>query len=130
MTENALGVLLRFLREERGLSLREVAQIANIDHAYVHRLETGAKESPSDEALSKLIRALKPGKREAEMVRYLATHPNTAPELVVETLKDPTVTLDVFAGAAGAAFRGIVRPDYRKLIDRVRRILNEEANGG
>jgi transcriptional regulator with XRE-family HTH domain len=130
MAEPALGFLLRHLREERGLSLRELAQLAGVDHAYIYRLETGAKEAPSDEILSKLLRALKPGKREAEMLRYLASHQTTEAALVAEVLKDSTVTYDIFAAAAGAAFRGTARPDYAKLIERVRRILSDEDGGG
>jgi len=126
MAQSALGLLLQTLREERGLSLREVAQLGDIDHAYVYRLETGAKESPSDDVLSKLIKALKAGKREADMLRYLAKHAETDPGLVAHVLKDKTVTYESFAAAAGAAFRGNVRPDYAKLIERVRRIMEEE----
>ena len=33
MAEAALGFLLRKLREDRGLSLRELAQLAGVDHA-------------------------------------------------------------------------------------------------
>jgi len=40
------------------------------------------------------------------------------------------VTYQVFASVAGAAFRGAVRPDYAKLIARVRRILDEEEDHG
>lgn len=130
MAQAALGFLLRNLREERELSLREVAQLADIDHAYLHRLETGAKESPSEEVLSKLIRALKAGKREAEMLRYLAAHAETDAALVAHVLKDPTVTYEVFTHTAGAAFRGTARPDYPKLIERIRRILSEEDERG
>jgi transcriptional regulator with XRE-family HTH domain len=126
MAQSALGLLLQTLREERGLSLREVAQLGDIDHAYVYRLETGAKESPSDDVLSRLIKALKAGKREAEMMRYLAKHPESDPGLVAHVLKDKTVTLEVFAAAAGAVFRGTARPDYARLIERVRRIMGEE----
>jgi transcriptional regulator with XRE-family HTH domain len=126
MTQSALGLLLQTLREERGLSLREVAQLGDIDHAYVYRLETGAKESPSDDVLSKLIKALKAGKREAEMLRYLAKHAETDPALVAHVLNDKTVAYEIFAAAASAAFRGNVRPDYAKLIERVRRIMEEE----
>lgn len=129
MAQAALGLLLRSLREKRGLSLRELAQLADIDHAYVHRLETGAKESPSDEVLSKLIRALKADKREAEMLRYLAAHSETDAALVAHVLNDPTVTYQMFAAVAGAAFRG-TRPDYPRLIERVRRILEEEDGSG
>jgi transcriptional regulator with XRE-family HTH domain len=118
------------LREERRLSLRELAQLGDIDHAYIYRLETGDKESPSEEVLSKLIRALKVGKREAEILRYLAEHTETDAALVAHVLKDPTVSYQIFASVAGAAFRGTVRPDYPKLIERVRKILDEENRGG
>lgn len=126
MDESALGVLLRFLREERGLSLRELGQLADVDHAYIYRLETGAKESPSEDVLSKLIRALRAGKREASMLRFLAEHPATDVALVKLVLADKTVTYDIFAAAAGTAFRGAARPDYSKIIELVRRIMDEE----
>jgi hypothetical protein len=112
------------------LSLRDLALLADIDHAYIYRLETGDKEAPSEEVLSKLIRALKPGKREAEMVRYVAGHTNTDAGLVAYVLQDPTVSIEVFGAAAGAVYRGNVRPDYPTLIDRVRRILGEEQTSG
>jgi transcriptional regulator with XRE-family HTH domain len=130
MPQPALGFLLQSLREERGLSLRELAQLADTDHAYIYRLETGGKESPSEDVLSKLIRALKAGRREADMLRYLAKHAETDSALVAHVLKDPTVTYEIFASAAGAAFRGTGRPDYLKLIERVRRILGEETGRG
>jgi len=129
MPEAALGFLLRNLREERGLSLRELAQLADVDHAYVHRLETGAKESPSEEVLSKLIRALKAPKREADMVRYLAAHSDADAGFVAHVRQDATVTFDEFASVAGMAFRGTNRPDYATRIERIRRILGED-NGG
>ena len=124
--ESALGVLLRSLRDERGLNLRELGLLAEVDHAYIYRLETGAKESPSEEVLSKLIRALKAGKREALMLRYLAEHPTTDSALVKLALMDKTVTYDIFAVTAGTAFRGSARPDYAKIISLVRRIMDEE----
>ena len=126
MSQTAMGFLLRRLRDRRGLSLREVAQLADVDHAYVHRLETGVKESPSKDVLLKLIRTLKASEREARMLHYLAAHTETDTELVTETLNDPTITYEVFASAASAVFRGNARPDYTKLIERVRRILEEE----
>jgi len=130
MGQSALGFLLQKLREERGLSLRELMQLAGIDHAYIYRLETGDKESPSEEVLTKLTRALKAGKREADMLRYLAQHTETDVALVAQVLSDPTVSYEIFASAAGAAFRGTARPDYAKLIERVRKILAEEKVNG
>ncbi len=129
MSQPALGLLLQRLREERRLSLRELAQLAEVDHAYIHRLESGDKESPSDEVLSKLIRALKTSKREAGMLRYLAEHSDTDPSLVRHVLGDKTVTYEIFVSVAGAAFRGN-RPNYPRLVARVRRILDEENGIG
>jgi transcriptional regulator with XRE-family HTH domain len=126
MAQPAFGYLLQRLREERRLSLRELGQLADIDHAYIYRLETGDKESPSQEVLSKLIRALKATKREADMLRYLAEHPHTDLALVAHTLADASVTFEEFRSAAGVAYRGTGRPDYPRLIGRIRRILQEE----
>ncbi len=76
--------------------MRESAQLADIDHAYIYRLEAGEKESPSEEVLTKLARALKAGKRGAEMLRYLAEHPDVDPGLVAQALADATVTIEEF----------------------------------
>lgn len=130
MTQPALGLLLQELREAKGMSLRDLALLSDIDHAYIYRLETGDKESPSEDVLSKLIRALKPGKREADMLRYVADHRDTDPGLVVHVLTDSSVTMREFSAAAGAVFRGAARPEYPKLIDRVRKILGEENSDG
>lgn len=126
LAQPALGFLLQRLREGRRDSLRDVAQLADIDHAYIYRLETGGKEAPSDDVLSKLIKALKAEHRESEMLRYLAKHPETPAGLVEHVLADKTVTFEEFSAAAGAVFRGTARPDYAKLIERVRRIISME----
>ena len=93
MPSTALGVVIRAMRETRGLSLRELGQLAETDHAYIYRLETGDKESPSGEVLVKLVRALKPSKRDADILRFAAAHPEADPGLVEYVLKqDRTVT--------------------------------------
>jgi transcriptional regulator with XRE-family HTH domain len=130
MPQPGFGFLLQSLREERKLSLRELAQLSDVDHAYIYRLESGDKGSPSEDILLKLIRALKVGKREADMLRYLAKHAETDSALVALALKDATISYEIFASAAGAAFRGSARPDYAKLIERIRRILAEENDDG
>jgi transcriptional regulator with XRE-family HTH domain len=129
MAQPAFGLLLQRLREERRLSLRELGQLAEIDHAYIYRLENGEKESPSEEALNKLIRALKAPKREADMLRYLAAHPQVDSGLVEYALKDPTITIEEFSAAAGVAYRGTGRPDHAKTIERIRRLWKEEEDG-
>ena len=129
MAQPAFGLLLQRLREERRLSLRELGQLAEIDHAYIYRLENGEKESPSEEALNKLIRALKAPKREADMLRYLAAHPQVDPGLVEYALTDQTITIEEFSAAAGVAYRGTGRPDHAKTIERIRRLWKEEEDG-
>jgi HTH-type transcriptional regulator, competence development regulator len=121
---SALGVLLSFLREQRGLSLRELGRLAEVDHAYIHRLETGGKEAPSTEVIGKLAKPLQAGKRETGMLLYLATHPETPAELVSLATRDPTITYDVFKGAASMAFRG-KRPNFEQIIQRVRSFMDE-----
>ena len=114
MPQTALGFLLENLREERGLSLRELALLADIDHAYIYRLETGAKESPSDEVLSKLTRALKAPRREADMLRYLAAHADADAGLVAHVRQDSTVYLPGICPPRPehGVHRGAARPDY------------------
>lgn len=130
MSAPALGSVLRALREKRGLSLRELGHLSEVDHAYIHRLETGAKESPSEEVLGKLARALKAEKREGQILRYLADHPETDAGLVMHVLDDQGVTYAEFTGAASMAFRGGGRPDYKKMIERVRRFLGDDDSHG
>jgi hypothetical protein len=84
----------------------------------------------ADDALSKLVRALKAPKREGEMLRYLAGHADTDPGLVAYVRQDATVTFDEFASAAGMVFRGAARPDYSTRIRRVRQILSDEDDHG
>ncbi|MBI5115057.1 helix-turn-helix domain-containing protein [Candidatus Poribacteria bacterium] len=125
MAASALGVLLRYLREERRFSLRELAQFAEVDHAYVYRLETGEKESPSDEVLARLVKVLKPDTRHVEMLRFLAKNPGLDPALTEYAMKEPSVIFDEFMPAATMRHRGNIRPDPKTLIERVRKFLKE-----
>ena len=127
MAQTGLGVALRKLRERRTLSLREMGQLSNVDYAYVQRLETGGKTKPSDELVGKLFKVLKPTEREADIVRWLAEHPevdNT--ELVSFVLDDGSIDLESFTMAAGMRHRGNTRPDPATLIALVRRVLEGE----
>jgi transcriptional regulator with XRE-family HTH domain len=128
MPDSALGILLKNLREQRGLSLRELGRLAEVDHAYIFRLETGDKEAPSADALAKLVRALKPAKREADMLHFLVQNTDTSAELVQLALQDPSISFNVFAGVAGFAFRG-KRPNYPELIARVKNWEKDDPDG-
>ena len=50
------GLCLKELRSRASLSLRELGKLAAVDHAYLHRLETGSKHHPSDEIIRRLHR--------------------------------------------------------------------------
>ncbi|MDN7919230.1 helix-turn-helix transcriptional regulator [Burkholderia gladioli] len=126
MAQTGLGVALRTLRERRTLSLREMAQLSSVDHAYVHRLETGEKTSPSQELIGKLLKVLKPAERDAEMVKWLVDHPDVDPDLVGYVLSQPDIGADIFAAAAGVRHRGNARPDPATLVARIKRAFEED----
>jgi transcriptional regulator with XRE-family HTH domain len=126
MPDSALGFLLRELRSDRALNLRELAQLADVDHAYIQRLETGVKSSPSDEVLAKLGKALRAPKREAEMLPYLARNPDIAVSLVEFVRSEPSVSFVDFRGLATIAHRGSGRPDYATTLKRLRALWDGE----
>lgn len=126
MADSALGYLLRELRGQRDLNLRELGQLADVDHAYIQRLEVGTKTSPSDEVLARLTKALKPPKREAEMLPFLATHPESSVSLVEFVRGDPSVSFFEFRGLATVAHRGSGRPDYATSLRRLRALWSED----
>jgi len=113
MTQSAFGIFLAKTAGETGIIPERTAQIAGIDHAYIYRLETGEKESPSEEALTKLIRAFKAPKREADMLRYLADNQSVSAGLAEYALEDQTVSPEELKMAAHMAFRGTGRPDLQ-----------------
>lgn len=124
MPDSALGVWLKGLRDDRGWSLREVAQRADIDHAYVYRLETGAKESPSGEVTDKLIVALTPSPRDIEILRFLAAHPNVDPRLAEFARRDASVSPQEFHMLTTVVNRG-ARADYATSLARIRKFMSE-----
>jgi transcriptional regulator with XRE-family HTH domain len=128
MPASALGVWLRGLRDDRGLSLRELAQRSQVDHAYIHRLETGAKESPSGETIDKLILALTASTRDAKILRLLASQQNIDPELIEFVRADAGINFDEFRMLTTMVNRG-TRPDFATSLVRIRRILSEDEDG-
>ena len=126
MPESALGVWLKALRG--GRSLRTVAERSEVDHAYIYRLETGAKELPSAEVLDKLIAGLTPSERNAEILRFLASHPNVDPGLAEFAQADDEVTAEEFHMLTTVVNRG-ARPDYATSLARIRRFMSEDDDG-
>ena len=126
MSQTGLGVALKTLRERRTLSLREIGQLSSVDHAYVHRLESGEKTNPSPDLVEKLMRVLKPGERDAALVMWLVDHAEADPRLVEFVLNDPSISIDIFSAAAGVRHRGNARPDPATLIARIQRAFEDE----
>ena len=126
MSQTGLGVALKTLRERRTLSLREVGQLSSVDHAYVHRLESGEKTNPSPDLLEKLLRVLKPGERDAALLMWLVDHAEADLRLVEFVLNDPSISIDIFSAAAGVRHRGNTRPDPATLIARIQRAFEDE----
>ncbi len=126
MSQTGLGVALKTLRERRTLSLREIGQLSSVDHAYVHRLESGEKTNPSADLVEKLLRVLKPGERDAALVMWLVDHAEADPRLVEFVLNDPSISIDIFSAAAGVRHRGNTRPDPATLIARIHRAFEDE----
>lgn len=125
MSVTGLGLALKKLRERRTFSQRELGELSEVDNAYIYRLETGEKVNPTPETMIKLLRALKAPERDALILKWLAEHPNTWPELVAHTLDTPGVEFDHFVTAAGMSFRGDGRPTPEALLAKVKRMYDE-----
>lgn len=126
MSVTGLGLALKKLRERRTFSQRELGELAEVDNAYIYRLETGEKVNPTPETMTKLLRALKAPERDALILMWLAERPNTWSELVAHTLDTPGVEFDHFVTAAGMSFRGDGRPTPEALLAKVKRMYDEE----
>ena len=128
MPESALGIWLKSLRDRGDLSLRDVAQRSEVDHAYIYRLETGAKEAPSDEVVNKLVSALTPPERDVAILRFLVSHPDVDANLVEFVRADASISFDEFHMLTTVVNRG-ARPDYVTSLARIRRFMREEDDG-
>ena len=124
MAQTGLGLLLRKLRETRTLSTRELGQLAEIDHTYIYRLESGEKQTPSDELLKRLLRVLKAGEREVEMAEWLASN-EANPDWVEHTLTKSDITAEMFEMGASMRHRGTGRPDMEAIELRVRKAFED-----
>jgi transcriptional regulator with XRE-family HTH domain len=54
-----LGQMLKALRQRRGLTQDQLAQIAGYSKGYISLLESGARKNPSLPTLKRLAKALK-----------------------------------------------------------------------
>ena len=59
LNKSLFGVYLTQKRQEKGLTLRELASMVNISHTYLYNIENGFKAPPNDKLLLELADALK-----------------------------------------------------------------------
>lgn len=121
-----LGVLLRFLRENRQFSLRELGTLAEVDHAYIHRLEAGGKSDPSEDVLGRLLRSLKANPNQVALAQWLRDMPAADPSIIEVAVSDASYPLDVIKMAAVAAYRGTGRASAKERLERARRLWDED----
>lgn len=105
------GAALRHFREERTLSLRELATLSGVDHAYIHRLEAGDKSAPSSEVLDKLSRGLRLTAHKRRILELLAST-DTMDEQLFELALEAPERYDLVRVAATMSFRG-ARPQSK-----------------
>lgn len=111
------GTYLASLREAKGLSLRALEKQADdLSHVYIWRLERRDRENPSDDAVNKLLSALRLTSREEELARLLAKTPVddalfelilTRPDIAIEDV-EPVATMS-FRGKRPADAEGWLR---------------------
>lgn len=126
------GELLKRFREERQFTLRDLGKLSEVDHAYIYRLETGDKSSPSNETVKALTRALKLDSRHAQILRFLVDQP--VPDDLVEIVLDgPEHDLDDFKSIVAMSYRGTrpkAKEDWRRLLNMVREVRQEIESDG
>ncbi|WFU04580.1 helix-turn-helix transcriptional regulator (plasmid) [Rhizobium sp. CB3171] len=128
MPETALGVWLKGLREEKKLSLRDLGQRCEVDHAYIYRLETGVKEAPSEDVLEKLAKALSASERDRDILHQLARQTNIDPNILEFVRKDQSISADELQMLSTVVNRG-ARADYATSLARIRRMMMDDDDG-
>lgn len=120
MAESAFGVVIRLLRERRELSLRDLGTLAEVDHAYISKIERGEKEPPPEETFGRLVRHLKPSAHELAVLKILHSNTGVDPALAVHALTDPEATPEILTIAISVAYRGAARPTPAEWIRRAK----------
>jgi len=119
------GSALRFYREERTLTFRELAALSGVDHAYIHSLETGVKKAPSPEVLEKLARGLKLTAHKRRLLELLTTVTNIDSRLFELALEAPD-RFDSVKAAVHMNFRGThpeSKSDWIRKLDQIDELL-------
>ncbi len=119
------GTALNRFRTERGLSLRELATLSGVDHAYIHRLESGDKTAPSPDVMDKLARALKLSPVRRKFFEFTAMAGAIDDHLFEVGFKDPE-RLETIKVAATMSFRGAkpsTEEEWRSKLDQIQELI-------
>ena len=123
----SFGYTLKKFRDARRLSLRELGKLAEIDHAYIHRLENDQKTSPSDEVVEQFVRNLKLSSRRAQILRFLVGK-QISTSLIDLFVEDSNRSIDVFESLAQMSYRGSqpeTHEEWTEQADRLERFMAE-----
>lgn len=124
----SFGYALKKFREDRGLSLRELGKLCEIDHAYIHRLEKDEKTAPSEQVLDSFVRYLKLTPRRAALLRLLVG--KSVNDLLVDVfIEDEDRPLELLEPSYQMSFRGKrpeTKDEWRKHIDRLAALFDDE----
>lgn len=100
------GDALKRFREDRGLSLRELDKLSGVNYAYIQRLESTEKTSPSDDKLDALYSALKLTAQRRGLLNCLLSISPVPDALFEAMFQHPAATVDAFLIASRVSFRG------------------------
>ncbi len=124
----SFGYALKRFREDRGLSLRELGKLCEIDHAYIHRLEKDEKTAPSEQVLDSFVRYLKLTPRRAGLLRLLVGK-SVNEQLVDVFIEDEERPLELLEPSYQLSFRGKrpeTKDEWRKHIDRLATLFDDD----
>ncbi len=108
----AFSQLLKQYRESAGVSQSRLAELAEFDHSYVSRLESGSR-MPTREAVGKLADALALKNGERDMLLAAAGY---MPQRVESLLAGEPVLTDVLHLLQNTEVPDQVRDDVRKML--------------
>lgn len=101
-TKKECGLILRSLRHERQLSLRELAEKLDMAHAYMGFLENGQRSVPNPQLMARLGKALSTsyeviewatkGKRLRPWIDVLSKNPKNSPLIVELSIADQVIS--------------------------------------
>jgi transcriptional regulator with XRE-family HTH domain len=72
LNNNLFGTFLKDMRNEKGISLRELAKRVNISHSYLSNLENGKKPPPGNKLLIDIANALSLNKESQRLLFDIA----------------------------------------------------------